>query len=90
MRDNESPSQIINDNPSAYSRQNHNLSHLIKVVTRSNRPTKLLLDYFDEEGYVKRGGLQIGEDPYVRNRFNQQASDSIPSNREIPDTRNSM
>lgn len=45
-------------------------------------------DYFDERGYISRGGLREGEDPYVRNRFNQQASDSLPSNRDIPDTRN--
>lgn len=45
-------------------------------------------DYFDERGYISRGGLRTGEDPYVRNRFNQQASDSLPSNRDVPDTRN--
>jgi polypeptide N-acetylgalactosaminyltransferase len=51
---------------------------------------KLSWDYFDEAGYIQRGGLRLGEDPYVRNRFNQQASDSLSSNREIPDTRNAM
>ncbi|CRL00839.1 CLUMA_CG014090, isoform A [Clunio marinus] len=45
-------------------------------------------DYFDEMSYIKRGSLRTGEDPYIRNRFNQQASDSLPSNRDIPDTRN--
>lgn len=47
-------------------------------------------DYFDESGYISRGGLRTGEDPYIRNRFNQQASDSLSSNRDIPDTRNPM
>lgn len=47
-------------------------------------------DYFDESGYISRGSLKAGEDPYIRNRFNQQASDSMPSNREIPDTRHPM
>lgn len=47
-------------------------------------------DYFDESGYISRGSLRTGEDPYIRNRFNQQASDSLPSNREIPDTRHPM
>lgn len=47
-------------------------------------------DYFDESGYISRGSLRVGEDPYIRNRFNQQASDSLPSNREIPDTRHPM
>lgn len=51
---------------------------------------RLSWDYFDEAGYISRGGLRTGEDPYVRNRFNQQASDSLPSNRNIPDTRNPM
>jgi polypeptide N-acetylgalactosaminyltransferase len=51
---------------------------------------RLSWDYFDEIGYIKRGGLRTGEDPYIRNRFNQQASDSLSSNRDIPDTRNPM
>lgn len=51
---------------------------------------RLTWDYFDEIGYIQRGGLRTGEDPYVRNRFNQQASDQLPSNRNIPDTRNQM
>ncbi|KAJ8926419.1 hypothetical protein NQ314_021207 [Rhamnusium bicolor] len=51
---------------------------------------RLTWNYFDEAGYIARGGLRQGEDPYVRNRFNQEASDSLPSNREIPDTRNAM
>nr|CAH7721745.1 unnamed protein product [Callosobruchus chinensis]CAH7736805.1 unnamed protein product [Callosobruchus chinensis] len=45
-------------------------------------------EYFDEKAYIQRGKLHIGEDPYIRNRFNQMASDHLPSNREIPDTRN--
>ena len=47
-------------------------------------------EYFDEIGYIHAGALRTGEDPYVRNRFNQEASDALPSNREIPDTRNPM
>ncbi|VVC91583.1 unnamed protein product, partial [Leptidea sinapis] len=44
--------------------------------------------YFDEGGYIAGGAKDI--DPYVRNRFNQAASDALPSNRAIPDTRNAM
>lgn len=51
---------------------------------------RLSWNYFDEEGYVSRSGLRQGEDPYIRNRFNQEATDNLPSNREIPDTRNQM
>lgn len=46
--------------------------------------------YFDESNYIRRGSLHAGEDPYIRNRFNQQESDKLPSNRVIPDTRHSM
>ncbi|EDW76568.1 uncharacterized protein Dwil_GK14594 [Drosophila willistoni] len=48
------------------------------------------VEYFDEAGYIRAGALRNGEDPYIRNRFNQEASDALPSNREIPDTRNPM
>ncbi|XP_067623604.1 polypeptide N-acetylgalactosaminyltransferase 2 [Eurosta solidaginis] len=47
-------------------------------------------EYFDEAGYIRGGALRTGEDPYIRNRFNQEASDALPSNRDIPDTRNPM
>lgn len=50
--------------------------------------SRVTWDYFDETGYVQRGRLRQGEDPYLRNRFNQQASDALSSNRIIPDTRN--
>ncbi|KAH8338710.1 hypothetical protein KR074_010974 [Drosophila pseudoananassae] len=57
-------------------------------VAPSGRGTEI--EYFDEAGYIRAGALRNGEDPYIRNRFNQEASDSLPSNREIPDTRNPM
>ncbi|XP_028037325.1 polypeptide N-acetylgalactosaminyltransferase 2 [Bombyx mandarina] len=44
--------------------------------------------YFDELGYVAGGSKD--SDPYIKNRFNQAASDNLPSNRVIPDTRNPM
>lgn len=43
--------------------------------------------YFDEKAYIKGNALKEGEDPYFKNKFNQAASDQLPSNREIPDTR---
>ncbi|XP_050548695.1 polypeptide N-acetylgalactosaminyltransferase 2-like [Daktulosphaira vitifoliae] len=48
-----------------------------------------LSSYLDEAAYVAGGRLRQGEDPYARNKFNQLASDSLRSNRPVPDTRNS-
>lgn len=64
--------------------------HLAPLAPKSDTLSRMSFDYFDEIGYVQRGSLRAGEDPYVRNRFNQQASDALPSNRNIPDTRNAM
>lgn len=58
--------------------------------TTSSSDGRLTWNYFDEAAYVAKDGVKQGEDPYIRNRFNQEASDSLPSNREIPDTRNAM
>ena len=44
-------------------------------------------EYFDERSYVAAGGLRPGEDAYKRNKFNQEASDGLASNRDVPDTR---
>nr|CAD7595656.1 unnamed protein product [Timema genevievae] len=53
----------------------------------SDADPRVTWNYFDERGYVERGGLRPGEDPYTRNRFNQDASDRLASNRDIPDER---
>ncbi|KAK0081256.1 hypothetical protein PV326_007778 [Microctonus aethiopoides] len=63
------------------------VSELLSAPTSDPRVT---WNYFDEQGYVSRGGLRAGEDPYARNKFNQEASDGLPSNRDIPDTRSAM
>lgn len=60
------------------------------AASMASSDSRLSWDYFDEAGYIQRGGLRTGEDPYVRNRFNQHSSDGLPSNRNIPDTRNQM
>lgn len=57
---------------------------LVNSLSYDNRQA---WQYFDEKSYVKGNALKEGEDPYLRNKFNQQASDALPSNREIPDTR---
>ena len=48
---------------------------------------QLSWQYFDEKQYIDRTRLKQGQDAYARNKFNQQASDRIKSNRDIPDTR---
>ena len=42
---------------------------------------------FDEKAYIDKKRVRVGEDAYARNKFNQQASDDISSNRAVPDTR---
>nr|CAD7429689.1 unnamed protein product [Timema monikensis] len=56
----------------------------------SDADPRVTWNYFDERRYVERGGLRPGEDPYTRNRFNQDASDRLASNRDIPDERHPM
>ncbi|CAB0043726.1 unnamed protein product [Trichogramma brassicae] len=56
----------------------------------STTDLRVTWNYFDEQRYISRGGLRVGEDPYARNKFNQEASDGLPSNRDIPDTRSPM
>ncbi|KAG4076248.1 hypothetical protein HA402_014797 [Bradysia odoriphaga] len=86
LRETFTAAQIIEDLSPSTS-PSHQLAPIPNVPDSSPRMT---FDYFDEIGYVQRGSLRAGEDPYVRNRFNQQASDALPSNRNIPDTRNAM
>lgn len=71
-----------------YNTNNDLIGGTHSLTSSSASSGRVSWDYFDERGYISRGGLREGEDPYVRNRFNQQASDSLPSNRDIPDTRN--
>lgn len=49
-----------------------------------------MINYFNELEYISKGYLANEENAYVRNKFNQLASDSIPSDRSIPDTRHSL
>jgi polypeptide N-acetylgalactosaminyltransferase len=81
------PNIKFNNHHYQHLQQNHHLASLASNSVSEVVP-RVSWDYFDEHGYIKRGGLRTGEDPYIRNRFNQQASDSLPSNRDIPDTRN--
>ena len=63
---------------------NYAKSNSGNVINYDNRQAWL---YFDEKSYIRGNALKEGEDPYFKNKFNQAASDSLPSNREIPDTR---
>lgn len=50
-------------------------------------PLQIEWQYFNEKKYISKTLLNSGDNPYLRNKFNQAASDKIPSNRDIPDTR---
>lgn len=52
-----------------------------------NSSRQLSWRYFDEKGYVSVSRVKPGVDPYERHKFNQEASDALPSNRAVPDTR---
>ena len=89
MGDDLSASTSPNNNINLHN--HHHFGSLASFPSSDATPLpRLSWDYFDEIGYIKKGGLRTGEDPYIRNRFNQQASDSLSSNRDIPDTRNPM
>lgn len=42
---------------------------------------------FDEKEYVDKSRCNVGQDCYVKNKYNQLASDNLKSNRGVPDTR---
>ena len=42
----------------------------------------------DVDAYLRDSREESGDDPYKRHAFNQAKSDSIPIDRNIPDTRN--
>lgn len=92
LRESATAAQYLDETSASTSPVHHQSHHSsggvqLGFLTGDTSP-KLSWDYFDEAGYIMGGGLRTGEDPYVRNRFNQQASDKLPSNRIIPDTRN--
>ncbi|KAK6181582.1 hypothetical protein SNE40_009408 [Patella caerulea] len=45
---------------------------------------------FDEKRYVDKKRVKKGEDSYIKNKFNQRASDNIKSDRSVPDTRHHL
>ncbi|GFV39687.1 polypeptide N-acetylgalactosaminyltransferase 2 [Trichonephila clavipes] len=58
----------------------------LTLKTKDN-PLQIEWQYFDERSYIIKTVINPGENPYSRNKFNQDASDNVPSNRDIPDTR---
>ncbi|XP_015903694.1 polypeptide N-acetylgalactosaminyltransferase 2-like [Parasteatoda tepidariorum] len=54
---------------------------------RNDNALQIEWQYFEEKKYVSETILAPGENYYSRNKFNQAASDKLPSNRDIPDTR---
>ena len=57
-------------------------TEIVKLDQRS-------LTKFDWKGYQLRGALKAGEDKNQRNAYNQEASESLPWDRVVPDVRDS-
>jgi hypothetical protein len=47
-------------------------------------------EFFDKESYLDGDRVHRGQDAYAKTKFNQLASDNLPIDRIIPDTRNAM
>jgi hypothetical protein len=45
---------------------------------------------FNEKAYIDKKRVKSGEDSYIRHKFNQLASETIKSNRDVPDTRHQL
>lgn len=65
------------------------------AYTDPNRPHKsgAVVDpyeLFDKETYLAGDRVHLGQDAYAKTKFNQLASDNLPIDRTIPDTRNHM
>jgi polypeptide N-acetylgalactosaminyltransferase len=58
------------------------------LITEENDENKISWKYFNEKEYISKATVAPNGDVYIRNKFNQAASDQIASNRDIPDTRN--
>jgi len=68
-------------------RQQNSVTKLSDPTPHDADTDKLSWKYFDEKSYIAKTKLRQGEDAFGRNKFNQRASDDIPSNRDIVDTR---
>lgn len=58
------------------------------LINEGNDENKISWKYFNERDYISKATVAPNGDAYIRNKFNQLASDRIPSNRNIADTRN--
>ncbi len=58
------------------------------MIIEKNDENKISWKYFNEKEYISKATVAPNGDAYIRNKFNQAASDQIASNRQIPDTRN--
>lgn len=62
-----------------------------KFQNRTSRSSNdKIVNYFNEIEYISKGNLVNEKTAYLKNKFNQLVSDSIPSDRSIPDTRFSL
>lgn len=69
---------------SSHSSTHHQQTGFSNVV--ANDP----FEFFDAQAYLQGDKVQRGQDAYGKTKFNQIASDNLPIDRSIPDTRHPM
>ncbi|XP_054169039.1 polypeptide N-acetylgalactosaminyltransferase 2-like [Oppia nitens] len=62
-------------------------SRISSSLTENIDDNKVYWKYFNEKDYISKATVAPMGDAYVKNKFNQMASDRLTSNRDIPDTR---
>ncbi|KAK3092921.1 hypothetical protein FSP39_008922 [Pinctada imbricata] len=69
----------------------HNVNQVVRQQQDvDDEPGDIEWKEFDEKSYVDKKRCTAGQDCYVRNKFNQLASDNTKSNRHVPDTRHNL
>ena len=68
----------------------HDRSKTATNKDRVERHGRVPWRQFNVQAYLEPTAVKIGQDAYVRNKFNQVASDKLPVDRHVNDTRPAM